>query len=420
MKIQSTRQTGQTTKNSLPDQAPKAEPKGELTVKDVVTKSAFTAGGALGGTGLGVATGMAISNISGSPVFGQFGGLVGAVGGAAVGLAASQKGASKANLARSVGAWAGASVLSSGGMWAVGHATSHLAAHGAGALLGANGALVGAVAGGLVGAAVPFIGSEGRISNGLKNAASVAAGGTAGLLVGAGIQAAVHSAAASAAEQAAQVLPQFAKMLAPVPFVTATVGALSALDYKCNPGYTADKPGLKKARDVGWAAAGGYAGGALIGSLATLGFGGSSAYMLAAPAVAATTAGLAAMGAHEKDFENSGYTKGAQTVLLTGLGAGIGDAIGSGLTALTGNSLYRNIGAAAGAVNGLTAGLRWAGLDDKKGLPLATGLVSGGASGVLLGAGISALSGQNIWNTVVPALGAATGALTGLAFSMKD
>jgi len=64
--------------------------------------------------------------------------------------------------------------------------------------------------------------------------------------------------------------------------------------------------------------------------------------------------------------------------------------------------------------------LRWAGLDDKKGLPLVTGLVSGGASGVLLGAGISALSGQNIWNTVVPVLGAATGVLTGLALAMKD
>ena len=417
MKIQSTRQTGQTIKNSQPDQAPKAESTDELTIKDVVTKSAFTAGGALGGTGLGVATGLAISNISGNPVFGQFGGLVGAVGGAAAGLAASQKGASKANLARSVGAWAGASILSSGGMWAVGRATSHLAAHGAGALIGANGALVGAVAGGLVGAAIPFIGSEGRITGGLKDAASVAAGGTAGMLVGAGIQAAVNSAASSAAEQ---LLPQFAKMLAPVPYVTAAVGALSALDYKNNPGYEADMPGLRKARNVGWAIAGGYAGGALIGSLATLGFGASSAYMLAAPAVAATTAGLTAMGGHEKDFESSGYTKGAQTLLLTGLGAGAGDVIGSGLTALTGNSLYRNIGAAAGAANGLTAGLRWAGLDDKKGLPLVTGLVSGGASGVLLGAGISALSGQNIWNTVVPVLGAATSVLTGLALAMKD
>jgi hypothetical protein len=416
MKIQSTRQTGQPIKNSQSDQAPKAESTYELTIKDVVTKSAFTAGGALGGTGLGVATGLAISNISGNPVFGQFGGLVGAVGGAAAGLAASQKGASKANLARSVGAWAGASVLSSGGMWAVGHATSHLAAHGAGALIGANGALVGAVAGGLVGAAIPFIGSEGRLSGGLKDAACVAAGGTAGMLAGAGIQAAVHS----ATEQAVQVLPQLAKMMAPVPFITTAVGALSALDYKRNPGYSVDNPGLKKTRNVGWAIAGGYAGGALVGSLATLGFGGSSAYMLAAPAVAATTAGLTAMGAHENDFENSSYTKGAQTLLLTGLGAGVGDAVGAGLTALTGNSLYRDIGAAAGAANGLTAGLRWAGLDDKKGLPLATGLISGGASGVLLGAGISALSGQNIWNTVVPVLGAATGALTGLALAMKD
>ena len=149
MKIQSTRQTGQTLQPSRPAAESKVDSGSDLNVKDIVTKGAFTAGGALGGTGLGVATGLAISNLSGNPIFGQFGGLVGAVGGAAAGLAASQKGASKANLARSVGAWAGASVLSSGGMWAVGHATSYMAAHGAAAVLGANGALVGAVAGGL-------------------------------------------------------------------------------------------------------------------------------------------------------------------------------------------------------------------------------------------------------------------------------
>ena len=40
MKIQSTRQTGQTIKNSQPDQAPKAEPTNELTIKDVVEEPA--------------------------------------------------------------------------------------------------------------------------------------------------------------------------------------------------------------------------------------------------------------------------------------------------------------------------------------------------------------------------------------------
>ena len=417
MKIQSTRQTGQTLQPSRPAAESKVDSGSDLTVKDIVTKGAFTAGGALGGTGLGVATGLAISNISGNPIFGQFGGLVGAVGGAAAGLAASQKGASKANLARSVGAWAGASVLSSGGMWAVGHATSYMAAHGAAAVLGANGALVGAVTGGLVGAAVPFIGSEGRISNGLKDAAAVAAGGTVGMLAGAGLQAAVHS---TATGPALAVLPQLGTMMAPVPLLTAAAGALTVIDGKYNPGYSADTPGLRKARDVGWATVGGYAGGALLGSLATMALHASPAYLVAAPALAATTAGLTAMGGHAEDFESSGYTKAAKTLLLGGLGAGVGDAVGAGLTALTGNSLYRNIGAAAGAANGVTAGLKWAGLDDKKGLPVVTGVVSGGASGVLLGAGIAALSGQDIWNTVVPVLGAATGALTGLALSMKE
>lgn len=404
-------------KTSLPTQNPSSpaksdsEPKADLTFKDIVTKGAYTTGGALGGTGLGVATGLALSNVSGNPIFGQFGGIAGAVGGAAAGFVASQNGVSKENLARSVGSWVGSSMLSSAGMWAVGSATSSLAAHGASAVLGANGALIGAVAGGLIGAAVPFIGSEGRITNGLKDAATAAAGGTAGVVAGAGIQALAMKATNISS------LPQFGLMLGPVPMITAAAGALTLLDIKYNPGYSPDHPNLRKAKHTSWSAAVGYGAGALVGSAATDIIGASGNYLAAAPAVGAIVGGLTCLGEYSDSPDNA-YTKGAKTTLLTGLGTAAGDAIGHGLSALTGYSVYRDIGAAAGAVNGLTAGLRWSGIDDKKGLPVVTGLLSGGASGALLGAGISALSGQDIWQVVMPALGSATGLLTGLALSM--
>lgn len=384
----------------------------DLTIKDVVTKGAFTAGGALGGTGLGVATGLALSNISGNQLFAQFGGVAGAVGGAAIGFSASHKGVSKENLARSVGSWAGASVLSSAGMWAVGNATASLASSGASAILGANGALIGAVAGGLVGAAVPLAGNKGKVSNVLINSANVAAGGTAGVLAGAGLQAMVRT-------NVEQVVPQLSALLAPVPIITATAGALTLSDFRYNQGYNTEKPTLRKARNTSWAAGAGYAGGAAVGAVAHHLLQGSANYLVAAPVIGASAAGLACLGAHHENQDDNAYYKASQMVFMTGLGAGVGDAIGHGLSALTGYSLYRNIGATAGAVNGLTAGMRWAGLDDKKGLPLATGLLSGGASGALLGAGVTALSGQGVWQIAMPVLGAATGALTGLALSMQ-
>jgi hypothetical protein len=430
MKIQSTK-THQSPKPQNARTDKEANKRNDLTFKDVVTKGAFTAGGALGGTGLGVATGMALSNVSGNAIFGQFGGVAGAVGGAAIGLAASQQGVSKENLAKSVGSWVGASVLSSGGMWVVGKASAHLAAHGASVLLGVNGPLLGAVTGGLVGAAIPFVASDGKISNQLKNAAAVSLGGTAGALAGGGLQALVTAplaksiaglgkepVTAAALQQVAHTMPQLTTMLAPLPYLGATVLALSALDFKNNPDpWEPEKPNLKAARNTALATTGGYLGGAALGSLASFAFNASPAYLVAAPLVGATAAGLTYLGEHQSG--ENGYTKAAKTVFTTGLGAGVGDAIGNGLTALTGNDLYRNIGATAGAVNGLAAGLNWSGIDDKKGLPVVTGLLSGGASGVLLGAGISALSGQSVWNTVVPVLGAATGALTGLALSLE-
>jgi len=147
--------------------SPAEEPKDSLesrafSAKTLVTKAAFSAGGAMGGTGLGVVTGLALSNVSGQPIFGQIGGAVGALGGAAAGLAASGDGVNKENLARSLGSWVGASVGSSAGMWAAQGMGAYFAQNGAAALFATNSALLGTAAGGLVGPALPFLGAEGK------------------------------------------------------------------------------------------------------------------------------------------------------------------------------------------------------------------------------------------------------------------
>jgi hypothetical protein len=437
MQIQSTRTTTTTAKaieKAVPasSEGSPSEPQdtvetGGLTAKTFVTKAAFTTGGALGGSGLGVVTGLALSNVSGSAVFGQIGGVVGAVGGAAAGLAASSKGISKENLARSVGSWVGASVASSAGMWAAGTAGAYLAQNGAAALFANNSALLGTAAGGLIGAAIPFIGAEGAGANMLKNTAVVVGGAGVGIMAGGGIQAAVqnmtangvHSSAATGAlEQLQQTLPELGYMLAPVPLLTGAAAALTCLDAKYNgiDSYDPNKKGLRAARNSSYGALIGYGVGSLVGG-GVHALTGSTAYMMAAPGTAAAAIGLAVLGAYTKGDDNV-YNKLAKTTALTGVGAGIGDAIGHGLTALTGHTVYQNIGAVAGGVNGLVGGLRASGIDDKKGLPLVTGLLTGGTSGALIGAGISALSGQDVWKVAMPVLGAATGVLSGLALSM--
>lgn len=383
------------------EQAPKD--KAEINLRTVVTRGAFTVGGGMGGAGLGAITGQVMKNLSGSPVFSTFGGVAGAIGGAAAGFAASRGDVSKETLVRTGGAWLGASVGSAAGMWVVGAAGAALTANGASGLFAANGALIGTAVGGLLGAAAPFTGVEGKGTDFLKDAAVAGLGGTVGLLLGGLPQSGLPA--------------QFAHVAAPVPFIGAITLGLTGLHLRNNGFDNYDPPnkGLQKAKNSAWAGTVGYGLGSAAGLLAQH-MGGSAAYTYAGPAVGAAVATLTAAG----DGESNALTKSALTLGLTSLGATAGDVIGHGLTALTGHSVYRSLGAAAGAVNGAAAGISAAGFDTKHGLSIVTGLAGGTASGALVGAGISALTGQEIWKVAMPAVGSAFGVLTGLALSLNS
>ncbi len=399
---------------------------GGLSAKSLVAKGAYAAGGALGGTGLGVVTGLALSNLSGNPVFGQLGGVIGIAGGVAAGLAASKGDLNKEALTRSVGSWVGASAGASGGMWALGAIGGALAQNGASAVLATSGALMGAAAGGLVGAALPFIGVKGPISNTLKNTAAVVGGGVSGAMLGGTAQSLVTSMAGDlfskkakeagmeAAQYLAQNVPQLSTVLAPIPLMLGVVGAFSTLSGT-HTGSSKTGKALVTARDAGIGSTIGYGVGAAVGGVINA-FGATTAYSIGTPIVGAAIGSLIALDGHRSD-KTSVYATAAGTTALAAVGVGVGDAIGHGLTALTGNPLYSQIGAIAGGANGLVGGLR-ANDVNKNGFEVVTGLVSGGASGALLGAGISALTGQPIWNTVMPILGAAAGTLTGLALAL--
>jgi hypothetical protein len=375
----------------------------DIDLKTVVTRGAITVGGGMGGAGLGAITGQVMMNLSGSPVFSTFGGVAGAIGGAAAGFAASQGDVSKETLVRSGGAWLGASVGSAAGMWVVGAAGAALAASGASSLFAVNGALIGTAAGGLVGAAIPFVGTDGKATTLLKEAAVAGTGGTIGLLAGGLAQTAVPE--------------QLAHMAVPAPLLGAVALGLTGLHVMHNgiDRYEIPKMNLKRAKDSAWAGTFGYAIGGGVGALAQS-LGGSAAYTYAGPALGAVVATLAIAG----DGRDNKLTHSAAVLGLTGVGATAGDVIGHGLTALTGHPIYQNVGVAAGAINGAVAGLSSVGVDTKHGLPLVTGLASGTASGALVGAGISALTGQEIWKVAMPIVGSAFGVLTGLALSLNS
>lgn len=152
---------------------------------------------------------------------------------------------------------------------------------------------------------------------------------------------------------------------------------------------------------------------------------GSSAYLNLAPATAGLTGAFSSLASNDKDKTRAqGWSTAATTFGLTGVASTIGDAVGQGLTHLTGNPLYAALAPAAGAVNGALTGL--AVMLDKdskanllvgKALPLTLGLSAGLTAGSLAGALLTSLTGAPLYNTVAPLLGAFAGTATGVAIA---
>lgn len=120
------------------------------------------------------------------------------------------------------------------------------------------------------------------------------------------------------------------------------------------------------------------------------------------------------------------WTTAAVTTGLTGAGTTLGDAIGRGLTNLTGNPLYAAIGPAAGAINGVLGGLTFSLPDNQLRklteniLPSTFGLVTGATAGCLAGALLTYITGAPIYNTVAPLLGGFAGTATGAALTLSN
>ena len=167
----------------------------------------------------------------------------------------------------------------------------------------------------------------------------------------------------------------------------------------------------------------GYGVGAGIGAVA-YNMGGNYAYALMGPASGALLGGMTGVAANTG---SKAWANVSQTAALATAGCLIGDAVGHGLTALTGNSIYQTIGAGAGALNGAVLSSNFMGAKPETQLARVAeyttlalgGSTVGAALGCLTGTLVSSVTGNPIYTSAAPILGAVAGGMAGLAANFQ-
>ena len=201
---------------------------------------------------------------------------------------------------------------------------------------------------------------------------------------------------------------------APAPAVTPKTSALR---------YERVKDTVQFSANVGLGSTAGYGAGAVVGAVAH-DMGASSAYSHFAPAAAAALGGLWCVAGQTG---NAAVQRTAMAATLASLGSVVGDAVGHGLSHVSGLPIYAAIGPAVGAFNGAALSTANWGLKscpafdrwDCDLLPATLGLTGGGAAGCLAGALIAHVTGNPIYQKVAPILGAVAGGLSGAAVSAR-
>ena len=375
-------------------------------MKDVATKTACLSGGVLGGTTVGALTGTALAGIAGIPNLSTIGAAVGAVGGASAGWMVSTDGVDKKSLLLATGSLAAGSVGMSVGMWGFQAFGKELAEMGCASVLGSQGALIGAAAGGVLGAALPLTKCDGKPGEAMVKTVAVVGGAAGGVALGSAIEAAVHSMAGTSAGVVAGSLKTLAAPLSVMMGVSGAVGGMGLSNM-------VDQDRCITGLGFGWI---GYGLGAAVGT-GIAAAGGSGLFTVTSPLAGALAMGAGIVGADGDTRLDKAAARTGKVAALSWAGSAAGEAVGHGLTALTGNSLYREIGMATGAVTGGLAGFSDVNGSLNKAAKTTAGAVVGGVSGTLLGAGLTALTGQPVFQAVTPALGAVAGGTLALASS---
>lgn len=364
---------------------------GKEKIADIVTTGAFATGGMLGGATIGGVGGHLLSSVTGQPGLSTIGTAAGALMGTATGISASRADNKKAALTKAALSYGLGTAGAAAGIYGFEAAHTALVAAGATPLLGASLRLTGAIAGGMVGVGASQLGEDGKIQKTLKEAGLAAALGTLGTGIGMGMT-----------------------ILAPnslAPYAFGASGAIIGQAFASEAHALGEDDASVQRASAAFKGALGFAVGEALGAAAQS-LGGSSVYGLAAPATLGAVGGLSHLGRTNQTAETLNHM-----VAGTGAGAVVGDLAGLGLTALTGNSAYASFGAGAGAVTGLVGTTPKL---NKAAFAVVASTVGGTGAGALAGALLTTVTGNEIFNAALPALGATAGLLTGAAIKLNS
>lgn len=367
-------------------------------ITDMIVKGAYGSGGAVAGTGLGIVTGGILANLTGTPSLTSVGGVLGAVGGAGTAVVMAGSENKMQALGQMAAGWGGAAAGAAAGQWVAGNVLGSFATAAGYEGLAAAAPFLGTAAGAIAGSIGPaaMVAPPAKLH---KMAAGISFMGGIGLGVGTAAKAFVVGNSG------------LAHMIPGAPIIGTLAGAAIG-------NYLASENGDELANDLRKIGTGGaltYGAGAVVGGLVhTAGFHG--AYSIGLPLAGALAGGL--LGYSAKDSYDDELTKAQQLSHKAGLGilggAGgmlVGDLVGQGLTALTGSPIYEGVGFALGATNGVLTGLEHAEFDTKNAAEIVGSGTAGVVGGALLGYGLTALTGNNIYATAGAAVGAINGGL---------
>lgn len=373
--------------------------------KDLVVKGAYASGGALAGVGLGVVTGGVLSTLTGTPALTTVGGVMGALGGAGTAFAVADS-ENKAETLRQVGlGWTGASIGAAAGQYIAGGMLQHVAQAAGLHSIAAAAPFVGTATGALLGAYTPMSNSSGQVPEILIKATAVSTGGAVGLFLG------------TAGKAWAMSNPAMAHMGTIAPALGSLTGAAIGLAASLD----GENKLVGKAASGLAGSAFYYGVGSVAGAIAHAA-GGSSLYTHAFPAIGAIAGGLLAQDVeHMFNLSDPGpaekIASRAGATLLGGMaGTMVGDVAGHILTGITGQDIYSNIGFAVGAANGGLMGLTAKGVDTKDAIPASIITTFGVGLGALGGAGLTYLTGNPLYNQVGGIVGGVNGALGAMEF----
>ena len=391
MLITRTTRTVNPPKANLSNSGPKTSKTGKEKVADIVTTGAFATGGMLGGATIGGVGGHLLSSVTGQPGLSTIGTAAGALMGTATGISASRAEDKKEALKKAVLSYGLGTAGAAAGIYGLEAAHTALVASGATPLLGASLRLTGAVAGGIIGVGASQLGEDGKIQDTLKEAGLAAAFGTIGAGVGMGMT-----------------------ILAPnslAPYAFGASGAVIGQALAADGNSEGEGVDHFERASAAFKGAVGFAVGEAVGAAAQA-MGGSNVYGMAAPLALGAIGGLSHLGRTNETAKSLNHM-----VAGTGAGALLGDLAGLGLTSLTGNSAYASFGGAAGAVTGLVGATPKV---NKAAFAVVGSTVGGTGAGALAGALLTSITGKEIFNTALPALGATAGLLTGAAIKLNS